>query len=57
MDVSSVTGQDFAVGVMKIAHNAAKAEGEGTVALIEEAGQVAAPVGVNGEGTHINTYG
>ena len=57
MDVSSATGQAYAVGVMKIAHNAAKAEGEGTVALIEGAAQAAPPVGVNGEGRHINTYG
>jgi hypothetical protein len=61
MDVSSLsgaaTGQAYAVGVMKIAQNAAKAQGEAAVALIEGATQAAPPVGANGEGSLINTYG
>jgi hypothetical protein len=57
MDISSATdatGQAYAMRTTKIAQDAAKAQGEGAVALIEQAG--APPVGQNGQGSHINTY-
>ena len=58
MDTSSIsssdpTGQAYSVRTMKIAQDAAKAEGEGAVALIENS---TPPVGANGEGSRINTY-
>jgi hypothetical protein len=58
MDTSSIsgsdpTGQAYSVRTMKIAQDAAKAEGEGAVALIENS---MPPVGANGQGARINTY-
>lgn len=57
MDVTSAAGvgQEYAVRVEKLAQNAAKAEGEAAVQLIENASPP--PPGANGEGAHINTYG
>ncbi len=54
MDVTSASqvAQVYATRVAKLAETAAKAEGEGSVALIEGATQP----GPNGEGRHINTY-
>jgi hypothetical protein len=47
---------EYAVRVEKLSQNAAKAQGEAAVALIEDAGAVAKrPVGPNGEGSLINT--
>ncbi len=57
MDISSTTsatGQAYAVRTMKIAQDAAKAQGQGAVKLIEQAS--APPVGSNGQGSLINTY-
>ncbi len=56
MDVSSAqgVGQAYAVRVEKLAQNAAKAEGEAAVQLIENA--TPPPAGAHGEGSHINTY-
>jgi hypothetical protein len=56
MDVTAATqvGQVYAVQVEKISQNAAKAQGEGAVALIE--GSKPPPPGPNGEGSRINTY-
>ena len=57
MDISSstaATGQAYAVRTMKIAQDAAKAQGEGAVHLIEQSSTP--PVGSNGEGSRINTY-
>jgi hypothetical protein len=57
MDISSATdatGQAYAMRTARIAQDAAKAQGEGAVKLIEQAG--APPVGQNGEGSSINTY-
>ncbi|HET9623841.1 MAG TPA: hypothetical protein VFP84_20860 [Kofleriaceae bacterium] len=58
MDISldGPTGAQYAVSVAKLAQSSTKAEGEAAVQLIESAGQVPPPPGVNGEGTHINTY-
>lgn len=47
-------GVQYAVGVEKLRQGAAKAEGEQAVKLIEQS--EAPPVGVNGEGSRINTY-
>jgi hypothetical protein len=44
----------YAIAVQKLAQNQAKQEGEQAVALIQNS---APPVGPNGEGSHINTYG
>jgi hypothetical protein len=58
MDISSATdptAQAYAMRTTKIALNAAKAQGEGAVKLIEQAG--APPVGQEGQGSRINTYG
>ena len=57
MDVSSAqgVGQAYAVRVEKLAQNAAKAEGEAAVQLIENA--TPPPTGLHGEGAHINIYG
>ena len=59
MDVSGTgkVGQEYAVRVMKAAQNAAKAEGEAAVQLIEGAGKSAPPPGIAGQGVNINTYG
>jgi hypothetical protein len=56
MDVTGASrvGQVYAVRVEKLAQNAAKAQGEGEVALIE--GAKPPPAGPNGEGSRINTY-
>jgi len=44
----------YAVGVEKLSQGSAKAEGEAAVKLIEQS--ETPPVGVNGEGSRINTY-
>ena len=56
MDISPTdpAGTEYAVRVQKLAQNAAKIDGEGAVELIE--GAQVPPTGLNGEGTHINTY-
>jgi hypothetical protein len=51
--LDSATPFTYAVAVQKIAQNQAKQDGTQIVALIENA---APPVGLHGEGTHINTY-
>jgi hypothetical protein len=43
----------YSVAVQKLAQDQAKRDGMQIVALIERA---APPVGLHGEGTHINTY-
>jgi len=58
MDISSATdatGQAYAMRTMRIAQDTAKAQGEGAVKLIEQAS--APPVGQEGQGSRINTYG
>ena len=57
MDISSTdpVGVQYAVSVEKLAQNATKASGEAALQLIQGA-QVPPPPGVNGEGTHVNTY-
>ena len=59
MDVSGSgnVGQEYVVRVAVKAMQAAKAQGEGAVALIEDAAQAAPPPGGEGQGTHVNTYG
>lgn len=52
---SEALGLNYSIRVEKLAQVAAKQEGEAAVALIE--GATAPPLGPNGEGTHINTYG
>jgi len=56
MDISPAdpVGTQYAVRVQKLAQNAEKIEGEAAVQLIE--GAQVPPTGLNGEGTHINTY-
>jgi hypothetical protein len=46
---------ELAVRVQKLTQDEAKREGAQAVSLIEEAS--APPVGVQGEGRHVNTYG
>ncbi len=56
MKVQGDVPLQYAMRVEKLAQNAAKAEGQAAVALIEDAGQSAKrPVGPNGEGSLINT--
>jgi hypothetical protein len=59
MDVSGAgnVGQEYVVRVAKAAQNAAKAQGEGALQLIEGASKAAPPPGIQGQGEHINTYG
>ncbi len=59
MDVSGTgnVGQEYAVRVMKAVQNAAKAEGEGAVQLIEGASKSVPPPGIAGQGVHVNIYG
>ena len=52
MDVSATNS--VAVRVARIAQDAAMTEGEAAVKLIEDAKPP--PMGVNGEGAHVNTY-
>jgi hypothetical protein len=56
MDISGSdpVGIQYAVGVEKLRQGSAKAEGEAAVKLIEQS--ETPPVGVNGEGSRINTY-
>jgi len=56
MDISGAdpVGMQYAVGVEKLSQGSAKAEGEAAVKLIEQS--ETPPVGVNGEGSRINTY-
>lgn len=56
MDISGsdAVGMQYVVGVEKLRQGSAKAEGEAAVKLIEQS--EAPPVGVNGEGSHVNTY-
>jgi hypothetical protein len=56
MDISGSdpVGIQYAVGVEKLRQGAAKVEGEAAVKLIYQS--EAPPVGVNGEGSTINTY-
>jgi len=56
MDISGAdpVGMQYAVGVEKLRQGSAKAEGEAAVKLIEQS--ETPPVGVNGEGSRINTY-
>ena len=55
MKVSGDVPAQYAMRVEKLAQNAVKAEGKAALALIEDAGEVARPVGPNGEGSLINT--
>lgn len=61
MDVSSLpdlTGQIYSARVAKLSLNALKTQGEGAVELIQSAStQNRPPVGINGEGSLLNTYG
>jgi hypothetical protein len=50
------TGVQYAVRVEKLSQDAMKVEGEAAVALIEDAGAAARPVGPNGEGSLVNKY-
>lgn len=43
--------------VAKVAQDVAKQTGEAAVELIEGAAKAAPPTGVQGQGTHVNTYG
>lgn len=55
--VADNDGDEYGARVQKLAQNVAKAEGEGAVALIEGAASAAPPpVGLHGQGTHVNTY-
>ena len=57
MDISTATDlttQAYAMRTTRIALDAAKAQGEGAVKLIEQAD--APPVGQAGQGSRINTY-
>ncbi len=56
MKVSGDVPTQYAVRVEKLAQNAAKAEGQAALALIEDAGEVARrSAGPNGQGSLINT--
>jgi len=59
MDVSlpDMTGQIYSARVAKMSLNVLKTQGEGAVELIQSAATKSPPVGANGEGSHINTYG
>jgi hypothetical protein len=59
MDVSGTgsAGQEYVVRVAAKAMQAAKAQGEGAVQLIEGAAKAAPPPGIEGQGAHVNTYG
>jgi hypothetical protein len=52
---SDATGVEYAVRCEKLAQNAMKQQGEGAVALIEDAAPAQRPVGPNGEGSLVNT--
>jgi len=53
---AEAVGVQFAVRVEKLSQDAMKQEGEAAVALIEDAGAAARPVGPNGEGTLVNKF-
>jgi hypothetical protein len=56
MSISGIGADDanlMAVRVQKLAQDQQKREGQQAVQLIEQA---ARPVGLHGEGTHVNTY-
>lgn len=53
----AAAGMQYAVSVEKLRQNAGAEQGRAAVALIEGAEKSAPPpVGVHGEGMHINTY-
>ena len=52
-----MTGQIYSARVAKMSLNVLKTQGEGAVELIQSAATKSPPVGANGEGSHINTYG
>jgi hypothetical protein len=56
---SSIPGMDvgmaYAVRVQQMTQNQARADGKAALQLIEQAS--APPPGLEGQGTHVNTYG